>query len=76
MALIGDRYKLVHNLGAQRPKSDNGTTKISDYELYDILNDESESENIAGKHPEIVERMKNVITSYSIHYTKLYEATI
>lgn len=62
--LIGDRYKLVHNLGNKRPRSDNGTTNHAIYELYDLINDPSEGINLADQFPDIVSKMKNELQGF------------
>jgi arylsulfatase/arylsulfatase A len=46
LALIGDRFKLY--------SGDSG----SSFELFDIVEDPAETEDIASAHPEIVEQMK------------------
>ena len=57
-ALIGDRYKLVYNLGEKRSVSDNSDLPRKVYELYDILEDPYETINLSEVHPEILEEMK------------------
>ncbi len=57
--LVDNRYKLVHNRSGRRHRSDNGNVPVSEWELYDLLDDLEESENIADQHPEIVEIMKH-----------------
>ena len=57
-ALIGDRYKLVYNLGEKRSVSDNSDLPRKVYELYDILEDPYETKNLSEIHPEILEEMK------------------
>jgi arylsulfatase A-like enzyme len=65
MATLNDnRYKLVHNPSAKRQRSDNGTVEPAEYELYDIVADPSERENIAAEHPQIVERMKGILEEW------------
>ena len=48
-ALTDNRYKLVHNFGKGRPRSDNGTVPTAEYELYDLIGDPGETEDIAAK---------------------------
>ena len=55
-AVIDDRYKLVHHRSTKRHRSDNGKTPVATWELYDLLNDPSETTNIAKKHPDQVAR--------------------
>ncbi|TKG94121.1 N-acetylgalactosamine 6-sulfate sulfatase [Puteibacter caeruleilacunae] len=62
--MIGERYKLVKNEGKARPKSDNGSTPIAAVELYDIVNDPSETKNIASNHPEIVKSMMKELKAF------------
>lgn len=57
-SMVDDRYKLVHNLKGVRSNSDNGSSPTSEYELYDIQNDPSETENIISEHPEITAQLK------------------
>jgi hypothetical protein len=46
LALIGDRFKLYSSNGGKS------------FELYDIVEDPEETEDIGSAHPEIVEQMK------------------
>ncbi len=62
--LIGDQYKLVHNLGEKRPRSDNGKTEHATYELYDLIDDPSESVNLAEKFPKVVSQMSEQLQSF------------
>lgn len=64
--LSDNRYKLVNNPEQQRHRSDNGATPISEWELYDLVNDPSESTNIASKHPELVKKMKSQLIAWQI----------
>lgn len=52
ISLIDNRYKLI------RPDSK------SPFELYDLIQDESEKNNIASKHPELVSTMKTTLTEW------------
>lgn len=52
-AAIGPRYKLVQPLSFGREMPPH-----PEFELYDILADPGESENIADRHPEIVQHLK------------------
>lgn len=63
-ALIDDRYKLVHNLGEKRPGADNGSTPFARYELYDLLEDPSETDNLAPAHPEITQKMSKELQDF------------
>jgi len=56
--LADNRYKLAHNSKTERPRSDNGEVETATYELYDLIEDPSETKNVAAEHPEIVEKMK------------------
>ena len=51
VSLIDNRYKMY---------SKSGKT----YELYDLIDDRGEETNIAGNHPEIVERMKKTLEEW------------
>ena len=67
LATLNDnRYKLVHNPGMNRQRSDNGTTPIAEWELYDLINDPSESINIADQHPEVLKKMKSQLIAWQI----------
>jgi arylsulfatase A-like enzyme len=59
-----NRYKLVHNPGGRRHRSDNGTIPVAEFELYDLLSDRAETHNIAEEQPEIVERMKTSLAAW------------
>ena len=63
-SLTDNRYKLVHNAGKGRPRSDNGTVPTAEYELYDLINDPSEMQNIADRVPDIVARMKETLLQW------------
>ncbi|MEE2714612.1 MAG: sulfatase-like hydrolase/transferase [Verrucomicrobiota bacterium] len=52
IALIGDRYK-IYGKGAKREK----TGKLPTLQLFDLLNDPSERENLSTQHPGLVEQM-------------------
>lgn len=62
--IMNDQYKLVNNFGDKRPNSDNGTTPIAEYELYDLVKDPSETKNIASEFPEIVREMKKKLHDF------------
>ncbi len=63
-ALSGTRYKLVHNRGQKRPRSDNGQVPYAEWELYDLRNDPRETQNLAEQHPEIVARMRSQLSTW------------
>ena len=63
-ALTDDRFKLVRNLDEERHRSDNGEVPVAEYELYDILADPSETINIIEDHPEIAEKMKEMLDEF------------
>lgn len=56
-SLVDDRYKLVNNLAENRPGSDNGRVPTAEYELYDLVNDPYETENIIDQNPEVAGQM-------------------
>jgi arylsulfatase A-like enzyme/acetyl esterase/lipase len=56
--LSNNQYKLVHNTQLQRLKSDNGQTRIAEWELYDLTTDPGETINIADQHPDILKSMQ------------------
>jgi len=65
MATLNDnRFKLVNNPGKKRLNSDNGTAPISEWELYDIVNDPSESTNIIDKHTQLAARMREQLVAW------------
>lgn len=61
-----NRYKLVNNPEQKRHRSDNGTVPIAEWELYDLIDDPSESKNIADQHPETVKKMKAQLIAWQI----------
>ena len=63
-ALIGDRYKLVHNEGDTRPGSDNSNLAFEEFELYDLVSDPGETKNIAAQHPAILKEMKTELEAF------------
>jgi arylsulfatase A-like enzyme len=63
-ALTGDRYKLVQNFGKKRPKSDNGTVKFEEFELYDLIEDPAETKNIAKQNPKLLKQMKKELRKF------------
>lgn len=56
-SMVDDQYKLVKNLGLERPRSDNGTVPTAEYELYDLVNDPSETANIIDQYQEVANQM-------------------
>ncbi len=63
--LVDDRYKLIHNMGGlKRRRSDNGKVPVTEFELYDLGLDPSESRNIATNSPEVVARMKDELAAF------------
>jgi arylsulfatase A-like enzyme len=63
-SLTDNRYKLVANKGNKRHRSDNGDVPVQAYELYDLMDDPSETRNISDKHPDIVTRMKETLEQW------------
>ncbi len=63
-SLTDNRYKLVANSGNKRPRHDNGKVPFEAYELYDLIDDPSETKNMAEKHPDIVARMKTTLEKW------------
>ncbi len=64
VALTDNRYKLVHNTAKERPRSDNGTVPTAEYELYDLIDDPSETRDIAANHRDIVATMKSTLQDW------------
>jgi arylsulfatase A-like enzyme len=60
-ALIGPRYKLIHNVDEAR------------YELYDMLEDEGESIDLSGSHPEDVARLRSEL---EVHVRRIESAKL
>jgi arylsulfatase A-like enzyme len=63
-SLTSQRHKLVHNPTRKRPRSDNGTTPVAEWELYDLSQDPSERKNVAAQHPETVDRMREELRAW------------
>jgi arylsulfatase A-like enzyme len=63
-SLNGERFKLVHNSGKGRPRSDNGSVPTATYELYDLISDPGETKNVAAAHPAVVMGMKEVLAAW------------
>ena len=63
-SLTDNRYKLVHNRGRRRPRSDNGTVPTAEYELYDLISDSGETMNVADRFPEIRARMEDTLLEW------------
>jgi len=59
-ALIGERYKLI--------TVDNGNT----YQLYDLIEDISETVDISGEYPDVTESMKTALTEWVDERRKEY----
>jgi len=65
MATLNDnRFKLVHNPGMKRLKSDNGRAPVMEWELYDLENDPSESKNIIDEHATIAAKMRKQLEEW------------
>lgn len=63
-ALTGQRYKLVKNASTKKPRSDNGSEPTAEYELYDLIEDPSETRNLAARHPERVASMRKQLAEW------------
>jgi len=63
-SLVDDRYKLVHNLSEKRHRSDNGTVPVAEYELYDLIDDPSETENIIEQNQQVARSMKQQLDQW------------
>ena len=65
MATLSDnRFKLVHNPGRKRLRSDNGDTPVSEWELYDLAADPGETTNVAPRHPKVVQAMRRKLETW------------
>jgi len=62
--LTSHRHKLVHNPSGKRPKSDNGTTPVAEWELYDLQRDPAERTNIAAQQTATVDRMRQELQAW------------
>jgi len=62
--LNDDRFKLVHNPGGERLRHDNGSTPVSEWELYDLQNDPGESKNVIKKHAAIAAKMRKQLEAW------------
>ncbi|GJM19452.1 MAG: N-acetylgalactosamine-6-sulfatase [Phycisphaeraceae bacterium] len=56
-AIIGPRYKLVVNASPRRHPSDNGTVPVQRLELYDLIEDPSETNNVVADHADLGQAM-------------------
>lgn len=65
-SLNDNRFKLVHNPNEARLRSDNGTTPMAEWELYDLIADPSETTNLADRYPEIVKKMRNQLIAWQV----------
>ena len=64
-ALTGNRYKLVYNQSVDKiPENDRRDFENTEYELYDIIEDAGENNNIAADHPEVVAEMKKELHAF------------
>ena len=81
-ALSGNQFKLLYNSEVRRLTSDNGTTAVAEWELYDLLEDPGESINIAAEQPEVLSSMQaelkawqeSLATKTSVHNHRLDSA--
>ncbi len=48
----------------------NQNTDLQNFELYDIMNDQNEEENIAGKYPEVVKQMQEELLKWQTSVLK------
>ena len=63
-SLTDNRFKLVHNVGGEKHKSDNGSVPTAEFELYDLIDDPYETENIADQHSDVVAEMKQSLQQW------------
>ena len=64
-ALSDNRYKLVYNAEPdRRHRADNGSVPVARWELYDLIEDPSETVNIAAQQPAIVSQMKAALKQW------------
>ena len=63
-SLVGEKYKLVYNKSSDRRRSDNGEVPVSEYELYNLIRDPSETRNIIDKKPGISSHMKEKLWNW------------
>lgn len=63
VALIGDRYKLIHVPEASR-RTDDTPTEMLPFELYDLVADPAESRDLAEEHPGTVRKMAAALAQW------------
>lgn len=63
-AMSDSRYKLVHNTGDKRPRSDNGDVPFAKWELYDLQEDPGETTNVIDQYPEIAARLRSQLEEW------------
>ncbi len=63
-AMSDNRFKLVHNTGRTRPRSDNGNSPYTDWELYDLVHDPSETTNVVAQHPEEFQHLRSQLAQW------------
>ncbi|MFP6897794.1 MAG: sulfatase-like hydrolase/transferase [Roseibacillus sp.] len=63
--LVSDRFKLVHNAGGlKRRRSDNGKVPVAEYELYNLVMDPFEMNNIVEEFPQVTKLMKKELAEF------------
>jgi len=63
-AMSASRYKLVHNTGDKRHRSDNGNVPFAEWELYDLQEDPGETTNVIDQYPEIARRLRSQLEEW------------
>ncbi len=65
VALSDNRYKLIrYNKGSREGNDQKLSHKSNQFELYDLIEDPGESQDLADKYPEIVGRMKKTLEEW------------
>lgn len=63
-AVISQRYKLLINGLGKNNSGNNDPSKVT-FELYDLITDKSETQNIASQHPDVVKKMNDYFQQWS-----------
>ena len=64
LALIDNRYKLVHQPGGKGKRKQAANDAALDFMLFDLVEDPAESRDLAAEQPNVVERMKQSLLNW------------
>jgi arylsulfatase len=62
--LTDNRYKLVHRTRGNGPGKSKKKEESESWELYDLVSDPAESNDLAADHPDVVERMRGQLQQW------------